>query len=312
MKQETNNRKKIYGGLIGLIIGDALGVPVEFQPRDSFHITGMTGYGTHNQSPGTWSDDSSLALCTMFSLTNGYNPENIMTCFEKWLYDSFMTAHNEVFDAGMATTDAIIAFGHDRDHANCARTDVLSNGNGSLMRILPASIYFYQNSPEEIIAKSFEVSKFTHGHIRSQLCCAYYSLLVKAIIEGLPLGNALDYASKHLGKYIPADEKVILQRILTKSILKEKSKKISASGYVVHTLEASIWCCSQNSNFSGAVLNAVNLGEDTDTTGAVTGGLAGLIYGLNNIPHQWITNLARVEYVQSIIESFINSVLTDN
>ena len=174
------------------------------------------------------------------------------------------------------------------------------------------SIYFHSKSNDEIISKSFEISKFTHGHIRSQLCCAYYSLLVKAILNNLPLSEAMDFASDNLEDYIPDKEKKVLKRILSKSILKEKVKKVSASGYVVHTLEASLWCCNQAKSFSEAVLTAVNLGEDTDTVGAVTGGLTGLMQGVDCIPLDWVTSIARYQYIQSTIDLFIDAVLDSN
>ena len=303
-----NIYEQISGGIIGLVVGDALGVPAEFKSRDSYHITGMTGYGTHNQPPGTWSDDSSLALCTLHSLIGGYEPEDIMNNFVRWLNEAYMTAHDEVFDIGGATNSSILSYVGNKDYRTSGMADELSNGNGSLMRILPASIYFHKEEPDEIIAKTFEVSKFTHAHIRSMLCCAYYSLLVKAILSGTSLTEGMNYASEQLKQYVPEEEKDILKRIMSGYIINECDDNISSSGYVVHTLEATLWCCHTTTDFASAVLKAVNLGNDTDTVGAVTGGLAGLIYGKSSVPREWIETIAKIEDIKMMTDLFINAL----
>lgn len=289
-------RDQIIGGVIGLVVGDALGVPVEFFSRESLRhnpVSGMRGYGTHGQPAGTWSDDSSLALVTLQSLLGGYSPKAIMTGFQKWRSDNHMTPHGQVFDIGVTTAHAIRRAAHGVEPVLCGGASESENGNGSLMRILPLSIFVSRRDSAEIIRRSFEISSLTHAHFRSRLCCAYYSLLVRGILDGMDLERAMQEATRDLDPAIPPEERKILASILDGTVLERDERYISSGGYVVHTLEASLWCCHRYPDFSAAVLAAVNLGADSDTTGAVTGGLAGLIHGFGSIPQEWVEQLAR-------------------
>lgn len=304
-------RDRMVGGVLGLVVGDALGVPVEFKPRALLRnnsVTGMTGFGTHHQPPGTWSDDSSLALATLESLLDGYDPHDMMRRFSRWLREGYMTAHGEVFDVGGTTNTALAHFADRLPRDEWGEADERSNGNGSLMRILPLSLYVHRMDPAEVITRSMEVSALTHAHIRSRLCCAYYSLVVKAILEGRDLAAALAFAAGNLKPHVPEAEAKPLRDILSGAIITRGESRISGAGYVVATLEASLWCCARYPDFSSAVLVAVNLGEDTDTTGAVTGGLAGVMYGEQAIPPEWVKALARSDDVQRLAAAFADEV----
>lgn len=302
---------RILGGIIGLVVGDALGVPAEFQSRAHLRrhpITAMTGYGSHNQPPGTWSDDSSLALCTLASLLEGYNPNDMMARFSRWWSEGYMAPHGAVFDIGITTSAAIQRFSMKRERNAWGSTSEGENGNGSLMRILPLSFYVSSQATEEIVTRSFEVSALTHAHIRSQLCCAYYSLLIKEVLAGSPLVDAMAAASRHLMPYVPEEERDVLRRILDGTVVHEPEGKIRGSGYVVHCLEASLWCAGHHSSFAEAVLAAVNLGEDTDTTAAVTAGLAGTLYGIAAIPQDWRDALVRGDEVMAMATAFADAI----
>ncbi len=305
-------RNKIVGGIIGLVVGDALGVPVEFHSRDDLKanpVTDMIGYGSHNQPPGTWSDDSSMALATLESLLAGYDPVDIMTRFDKWFTDGYMTPHGKVFDYGGTTSNAISSFALEGDIYTSGPSHEHSNGNGSLMRILPLSIYEARSANETIIARNFEASGLTHAHIRSKLCCAYYSFVVQGILAGRSLQESVSSAATLVRDHVPEPESNELVRLLNGSIIGAAEDEIRSSGYVVHTLEASLWCCHQHDNYRDAVLHAVNLGYDTDTTGAVAGGLAGVIYGFEAIPTKWVDALARKDDVLDLANRFADVVI---
>lgn len=308
-------RDRLIGAVIGLVTGDALGVPVEFLSRDEVQrdsVRDMRGFGTHHQPPGTWSDDSSLALATLDSLLNGYDLNDIMQRFRRWRYERYMTARGAVFDVGITTHMAITRFSEGAPPLECGGSGEGDNGNGSLMRILPASLYFHRLDTKTIVEHIGTISALTHAHIRSRLCCAYYTLLLKGILEGQELEPAMEFARSELTPHIPASEASVLERILSGSILREPEDNISSGGYVVHTLEASLWCCHRYRDFSSATLAAVNLGSDTDTTGAVAGGLAGALYGWQAISAEWLSALARSEEVRKLAESLADKILSES
>ena len=324
--------------LFGIAVGDALGVPVEFKSRESIAqnpVKDMTGYGTHNQPPGTWSDDSSLTFCLAESLCNGYNLYDIAANFVKWLDEGFWTANGKVFDIGNTTHNAINNLKNGSEPSNAGETGIYSNGNGSLMRILPCLIQLVNLNFKERYKLIMEVSSITHGHPRSVLGCIIlleYAMILmdkeprlalwtlchnfKNDLKDLPeLENELIHYNRLFdgmtsGEYESlrkTDRKVYeatkFMDASMPSIAKVSVNEIRSSGYVVDTLEASIWCMINSSSYEQAVLMAVNLGEDTDTTGAITGGLAALWYGYDSIPESWINKIARKDDIVSLSES---------
>jgi len=304
--------ERIVGGVVGLAVGDALGVPVEFLSREAArrkNVLGMTGPGTHHQAPGTWSDDSSMALCTLASLIDkGYEPRDMMQRFSDWRFKGYMAARGrEVFDVGITTHAAISRYkeGAPTPWGGSGERD---NGNGSLMRILPLSLFVADRPVEDIVKMNFEVSALTHAHIRSQLCCALFSLVVRGLLRGEPLDSSLRSATQALESSIPAKEREPLKRILSGAVLTLDEDEISGDGYVVHTLEASLWCCARYEAYRDAVLAAVNLGGDTDTTGAVTGALAGVMHGLEAIPQEWREQIARSGDVHEMAWKLANKI----
>ena len=304
--------KKINDGIFGLITGDALGVPVEFKSREYLKenpVTGMIGYGTHNQPPGTWSDDSSMALCTADELTKGYDLDNIAQSFARWNFEDHWTPHGEVFDRGIATMKAMDKIWEGTPPTQAGGTDEYSNGNGSLMRILPL---LYITLPVETLKERFriikEISSVTHAHIRSCLACFYYLEFARHLVKEKNSSLADAYAAantsfKELVYELSIDQKETekFNRLLSGKIEELPEEEVRTEGYVIYTLEASIWCLLNSKNYKEAVLRAVNLGEDTDTTGAVTGGLAGLYYGKEAIPQEWIEQLARLEDIKEVL-----------
>jgi ADP-ribosylglycohydrolase len=300
----------IKAALLGVSVGDALGVPVEFESRLALSlqpVTDMRGGGVHRQIPGTWSDDSSLTFCLAEALTQKFDISIVADYFIKWYYFGYWSARNNVFDVGNATREAIIRMRNDVKPELAGSDDPHSNGNGSLMRILPLLFYIMDMPTDKRFDLTRDVSSMTHRHIRSILSCFYYLEFARMI---LMQGDKFEIY-RYLQSWIPGflKEKSIdshqitfFDRLFNGNIGELSEKEISSDGYVLHTLEASIWCLLNTENFTDAVLAAVNLGGDSDTTGAVTGGLAGLYYGIDNIPEQWISRLAREEDINDLAE----------
>ncbi len=308
--------ENIQACFLGLAIGDALGVPVEFRHRSYFQsqpITTMTGFGSWNQPPGTWSDDSSLTFCLAESLLNGYNIEDVSNRFVRWMKEGYWGAHHRVFDIGGTTRAALQRIYNGEHPLYSGEFDEDSNGNGSLMRIAPASIYFSTETDERLLEKIREVSGITHRHFRSVFACYIYSKVVSKILFGREKMSAyyetiieVQQLISQNSFYVP--EIKLFDRILKGNILSLTQSEILSSGYVLHTLEASLWCFLTTNSYREAVLKAVNLGEDTDTTGCVTGALTGLYYGLGNIPEECISQIARKQDIIALSENFKNCI----
>jgi ADP-ribosylglycohydrolase len=303
--------------LIGLSVGDALGVPYEFLRRevmDKQPASAMTGYGTHNQPPGTWSDDSSLAFCLAEMLAQEYDLNNLRNRFINWQDLAYWTAHDEVFDIGIATSSAITNLRKAHLPQLAGGSDEHSNGNGSLMRILPLILFTKDKTIIDRFHITSNVSSLTHAHSRSVLACFIYLEFALQIIGGKSKFEALKYIRETVAdfctenKLVPENEVNKFHRILgikvcnyeVNLIENEPRSQVYSTGYVLSTLEASIWCIMNSETYSEAVLKAVNLGGDTDTTGCVTGGLAGLIWGHESIPKEWLMNLARIEDIKDL------------
>lgn len=307
-------RERLVGCLLGLVVGDALGVPAEFKSRpqlDRTPVTGMTGFGTHAQPPGTWSDDSSLALATAESLLDGYAPRDMMRRFHAWLTTGYMTAHGEVFDVGNATRAALARFAQGLPQEAWGGREEHDNGNGSLMRIAPLGCAVHGLEAATIVARSVEVSALTHAHPRSTMCCAYLSLLLRGLLAGQGQGEAMRAAAGDLQGSLRPEEAQPLARVLDGSVLAAPREAISGSGYVLHCLEASLWAAGRGRGFRESVLLAVNLGDDTDTTAAVTGAICGAMYGARGIPAAWLATLVRGEMVRELAERLATKILSE-
>lgn len=287
--------------LLGLALGDALGVPVEFQSRAARRlgpVVHMRGFGTHNQPPGTWSDDASLTFCLAEAIADGFSVGKVAENCCRWYYQNFWTPHGTVFDIGITTREAIQRLKANKSLVVAGRTDEYSNGNGSLMRILPLAFYQENQSLKERFQLIHQVSAITHGHIRSAVACFLYLEMAAYLRAGHSPAQAYAHLCAHAPAKlyelnIPAQEADHFERILSGRLPDVPATAIDSSGYVLHTLEASLWCLLRHDTYPETVLAAVNLGDDTDTTGAVTGGLAGLYYGEAAIPAEWLQVLAR-------------------
>ena len=294
--------------LIGTAVGDALGVPVEFELRAKLKanpVTDMREYGTHKQAKGTWSDDTSLMLCLAESMVEGLDINKLSQKFIAWKNDNLWTPHGWVFDIGIGTRIAIERLEDGMSPELAGGFDEMDNGNGSLMRILPLVLHIKDLDIEQRYEWTQKVSSITHGHVRSVMACFYYLEFARKIISGKEKFQAYNELQSEVTMYFESRKINPLEiqkfsRLLFEDISKVEEDNIKSSGYVIDTLEASVWCLLTTNSYKEAVLKAVNLGSDTDTTGAVTGGLAGLLYGLEQIPQEWLQVIARKEDILKI------------
>ena len=197
-------RKQIRDGILGLAVGDALGVPVEFRIRERLKqnpVTGMRAYGTHNQPAGSWSDDTTMALCTLESLTKGVDYDDMMDRFCRWVDEGYMTPYGKLFDIGGTTLHALRMYSSGVSALQCGGTDVRDNGNGSLMRILPAIFYLRREYGSACMEKPeaftliHNLSRLTHGHEISQMACGLYCDMANELMNGKTMTEAISHAA---------------------------------------------------------------------------------------------------------------------
>ena len=300
------------GLLFGIAIGDALGVPVEFMSRKHLQanpVVGMREYGTHHQPAGTWSDDSAMSFLLVEQLIEGYDIEGLGKKFCQWYQYNYWTPHGEIFDIGVATRNALDKVAKGISALESGECDDYSNGNGSLMRILPLAIYLQDKPIDQRFCITKEVSGITHSHIRSVIGCFFAVEFVIQLLKSKDKCDAYYEAQNIVRDYlhlidIKSSEIELYNRILFDDISRIPVHDIYSSGYILHTLEASLWVFLTTDNFKDAVLKAVNLGDDTDTIGSVTGGMAGLFYGFEQIPRNWIDTLVKKEDIEELGSRF--------
>ena len=289
--------------LLGTAIGDALGLPVQFLDREVIAknpVTTMVGYGQFDVPAGTWSDDSSLSLCLAESLCNGYDLKDIANNFIKWMFEGYWTPFNKAFDIGKTTYFAIVNLRSGTSPHLAGMDRERDNGNGSLMRILPLVPYILNMKEEDRFRIIEEVSSLTHRHPRSILACIALCEFAIQYINLQSVEEAYQTMQQTILQLLKRDmfieEDIPFKRLVGLSYEEFKAielKDIHSTEYVIDTLEASLWCIFNTTSYKDAVLKAVNLGDDANTVGAITGGLAGIIYGYDTIPPEWLEVLAK-------------------
>lgn len=313
-------RNLVTAAILGHAIGDALGVPVEFESRSVLRqdpVLGMRGHGTYDVPAGTWSDDTSLTLALLDSLAQqrAIDPDSIMKNFRRWLDTAAFTPADTVFDVGAATRKAIQRYAAGTAPLACGGRLERDNGNGALMRILPLVLWLYARSAgelavPEVLAKVHEVASLTHAHPISLVGCGIYSLLAGGLLAGKPVPDAVRDALQDAREFYDARPEFRLalahyERLWRPNFSALPDTEIRSSGYVVDTLEAAVWCLLTTKGYAACVLRSVNLGEDTDTVAAVAGGLAAIRYGQNDIPEEWLQQLVRREAIEALCQRFI-------
>ncbi len=315
VKIQNDGENKLYGGLFGFCVGDALGVPVEFSTREERKrdtVKEMRAYGTYHQPFGTWSDDTSLTLCLIDAINKGYSIERVAKNFMNFYKKGDFTPYGEVFDIGSSTRDSIIKMCTGIDPLDCGGKAENDNGNGALMRILPIAFYGRKFAEPELMKLVEEVVSLTHGHKRSKLACIFYVEFVIQVILGYEKEKALDKTIEFINnncKEIYMDELANFRKILSKKIINVTEDEIKSTGYVIDTLEAVLWIFFHTNGYRETILKAINLGGDTDTIAAIVGGIAGIYYGINDIPQKWLQSIAKKEELYQMFEQFC--VVTD-
>ena len=309
-------RLKYIDGLIGFVVGDAMGVPLEFTPREELlkkPVTKMIGNGTYNLPAGTWSDDTSMMIATIDSINakNGIDLKDIALKFSAFKNHASYTATGEVFDIGNTCRMAIDKFEENReDPTLCGIDDINANGNGSLMRILPIAYYAIEKKLKEyeILELVRQISSMTHAHEISVMGCYFYVRYVIFLLNGKDKYSAYSMAKCVDYGMFKEETQEVYSRLIKDDISKVKVNDIKSTGYIVDSLEAAIWVTLKSENYKEAVIGAINLGGDTDTIGALTGALAGIVYGYDFIPEEWKDNIAKKEYLMDIIEELSENV----
>lgn len=307
--------------LVGFALADAMGVPVEFKSRlelKSNPVVDMRGYGTYQVPPGTWSDDTTMTVATMESIARlgTIDYDDLMKNFAAWYTDGDFTVNGR-FDIGHTTRAGVKRYLKGTNPLECGETDSHSNGNGSLMRMVPIGMYLYAlygyDFPDEAMDVIHNVSALTHAHPISQMGCGFYCLILSGLLNGLPPMIAFVrglYKGIEYYRYRPNFSKRLeaYARLFDKGFSRLPERDIQSSGYVVHTLEAAMWCLLNTRDYKSLILKAINLGEDTDTVAAVASGLGGVVYDYDyhDLPKGWLDKLRKKKYLEDIEEAFIN------
>lgn len=317
-------------GIIGLVIGDAIGVPIEFYDRKKLQanpVTEFLGHGSHNIPKGSWSDDSSMTLATMHSIIEKkcIDVNDIADKFVEWMENGKYTPTGKMFGIGRRTLKSLCTY----ESAKIKNKNIIAsqfggtlesdNGNGSLMRILPIAYYCFSQLDyseddeydEEIFKIVREVSSITHSHEVNVMACYIYVKFAIELFYSKNLNQAYDYIQNLNYKYFSEECISKYKRILKNNIRELHLDEISSSGYVVDTLEATIWTLLNTDSYEHAIIKAINLGQDTDTIGACVGGLAGIYYGLDNISNNWKSELIKYDYISNLCEKFNDKLFYD-
>jgi len=299
-------RERLEGGLLGLLIGDALGVPYEFHPpedlpgAEEIEFNAPVGFRRAHPGadPGTWSDDGAQALCLLASLLDcgRLDAQDLGNRLVDWSQRGYMAVDGYVFDIGIQTSRALTALSRGVPADASGPRGEMDNGNGSLMRVLPLALW-HTGPDAELIADAATQSRVTHGHRRSELCCALYCLWARRVLnaEPEPWGSAVTALIRHC----PADEDEIQVQVQPL-----RAPGGDGTGYVVDTLHSARFALQQPT-YEAAVKAAILLGRDTDTTAAVAGGIAGLREGAAGIPRRFVDGLRGRELLQPVLDGLL-------
>jgi len=301
---EKERKNKAFGSFFGLIVGDALGAAVEFKKRGSFEeVKDMRSGGPHGLEAGYWTDDSSMALCLAESLSEkkGFQPHDQLQRYLKWYKEGYLSSTGKCFDIGANTARSLEFFEENRE---LPPERDRAAGNGSLMRLAPISIYF-RDDFEAAIKYSGESSLTTHNNQMAVDSCRYFGGLLQQFINSRIKMKAFKVkVIKDTAVDLNLDERVIKA---VNGAFEKKRSQIKSDGFVIHSLEASLWSFLSTNSFADAVLKAANLGDDADTVAAITGQLAGAYYGYSSISSDWLNKLAKINLLKETAENLYSS-----
>lgn len=295
------SRDRAIGALVGLAVGDALGAPVEFCQRGRFTpVTSMTAGGKFKMRLGEWTDDTAMALCLAESLieSRGFDARDQMERYWRWGNEGYNSTRDRAFGVGKTVAKAMSRYRRTGDPF-AGSDDPLTAGNGSIMRLAPVVLY-YLARPDEATRFAAESSRTTHQAEEAIQACQLMAQLMCQAIHG-----AQGKAELFQNTPLPGHSELIAG-IANRAYLDKQECQIQGSGYVVESLEAALWCFETTDSFHDAVLKAVNLGDDADTTGAVCGQIAGAYYGFGSIPAQWVADLMDGQRIIEIAGALID------
>lgn len=302
---------KYIDAIIGHAIGDAMGVPTEFYSREelmSNPVVNMIKAKYINQPEGSWSDDTSMEIATIDSFIEKgkFDYDDIMTKWVYWVKNGDYACNGVAFGMGRTCLSAMTKYYSGGKPLECGLIDIKSNGNGSLMRILPIALYCYSKNLDnsKIISLVNDISSLTHAHDISKLGCYIYVKYVIYLLEGLSKEDAYNKIQKEDYSMYSKEAIEAYDRILNNDIKEYSLKTIKSSGYVVDSLECSLWILLNADSYRDCIVAAINMGDDTDTIGAITGSMAGIIYGYDSIPKEWLEKLQRREYLEDLANKF--------
>jgi len=298
-------RMRFRGALLGLAAGDAVGTTLEFTKPGTFEpITDMVGGGFFELEAGQWTDDTSMALCLAASLIecDGFNAVDQMQRYVRWCREGYMSSNGVCFDIGNTVIKALAKFEEYPTMAFHGSLDPMTAGNGSLMRLAPIPLAFF-NDPENAIELAAQMSRTTHGAEVAVDACRYMTALIVGALNGAskeellsPMYSPVEgYWEKH-----PLCKEIA--EIAAGSFKLKEPPAIRGSGYAAHSLEASLWAFYKTNDFVSGVLLSANLGEDADTTAAIFGQLAGAYYGVEGIPFAWMMKLAKGQMIRKMAD----------
>jgi ADP-ribosyl-[dinitrogen reductase] hydrolase len=300
------------GTLIGLAIGDALGAAVEFMAPGSFApVTGYRSGGPHGLRAGEWTDDTSMALALADSIAAvGWDLNDQADRYIQWWQTGKYSVNGRCFDIGIATRNALAKYIAQRNALTSGDRAESSSGNGSIMRLAPVPIRFadlYQTKLNELSRLAEESSLPTHASEQCLSACRYLATVLSALIQGEDRAEVLSPTWKPL--QLLNDIKPLhplIRQIAEGSFRQKQPPSIQGSGWVVKSLEAALWAFHNSETFEEAVLKAVNLGDDADTTGAICGQLAGAFWGESNIPESLRSGLARIDMLEDALGGILS------
>ncbi len=307
---------QIKGVFTGIAVGDALGVPVEFMSRSHLAYNPVKNFEQAyftNELKGVWSDDSSLTFCLAETIIESFSIETLANKIKAWYLENYWAPQGVAFEIGIATRNAIDRLEKGITPYESGENGEYSNGNGSLMRVAPLAFYLLNESIETRFQTVKNVSSITHAHIRSVISCFFFIEFLQNLMKTKDKFEAFENTQNTVRDYVNStscnnDEKALFLRLFYDKIQLLENEEVFSSAYVLHTLEASIWCFLNTNTYEDAVLKAVNLGHDTDTTGSVTGALAGIFYGYENINHSFKTTIVQHVAINDLSERFYQKI----
>ena len=297
-------QSRLRGTLIGLAVGDALGAAVEFQQPGSFNpVTGFRAGGLHGLGPGEWTDDTSMALALADSIAReGWDLNDQARRYVDWWRNGTYSVNGCCFDIGLTIRAALARFEQTSDARSAGSRSEEASGNGSIMRLAPVVIRYadrFPNAVPELAKFAAESSLPTHASPQCLSACRYLALVQCGLVHGIRREEVLAPNWEPLQQMRAQDPlHPAVDEVAQGSFRQREPPEIVGSGYVVRSLEAALWAFWNSENFDEAVLQAVNLGNDADTTGAVCGQIAGAFWGEDGIPAGWRKGLARQDLIE--------------